>query len=155
MNAFSDMSVTWEGKEKAIPSKNIMKLICAMEQVFTLAELAEFTARGTLPLARIATTYGVALRFAGFAVSDEDVFMRMFDDESGEGQIFIVNAVIEIMTLMLPPKQRRAFRMACGLDQGTEEEVEEAAARMPKGKKSNPAKVSSKTRTKPRSAKTS
>jgi hypothetical protein len=106
MAIFEDIHLEWEGKEYVVPSNQVMRLIARIEDIITLAELGNYSARGGLPIAKLCSAYGVALRHAGAKVNDEEIYdQALSHDEQG----FIVAAVSNVMLMMLPPKARSKF----------------------------------------------
>lgn len=144
MGVFQDLEIEWDGKIKTIKARTVMRLISQMEEIFTLPELEAYAIRGTIPLARLAMTYGVALRFAGFRIEDDEIYERMFS--STDQQETITGAIINIMSLMLPPAKRKDFMdVVNGVSEPPDEEISSG--------NSQPAKASSSRSIKPRSVK--
>jgi hypothetical protein len=108
MAIFEAIKLTWKGVDYEIPPDQVMRGIARIEDVFTLGELSRHMARGTLPLAKIAQAYGVALRHAGAAVSDEDVYAGMFSGDAAELQKRGLAAVNTLLVMMMPPEHLRA-----------------------------------------------
>ena len=102
---FEPVTLGWKGKEYRIQPDRIMPLLARIEDVITLAELAACAERRTLPLAKIATAFAVALEHAGARVKAEDVYAAMFS--SGETQQRAVQAVDALLGMMLPPEAYR------------------------------------------------
>lgn len=112
MKSFEPIPLYWEGKEYIIPSRKIMPAIARIEDVVTLTELQEYAARGTMPIGKIAMSYGAVLRFAGANITDEEVYSGMFGAEGQDQQATAMIAVQGLMEMMMPPDMRRK-----GLDQ--------------------------------------
>ena len=103
--AFEDVTITWEGKESTIPRGAVMDTIARVEGVLTLSELSVAMVTGRIPLATVCKAYGILLRSAGFAVTDEEVYDKLFN--KGEMQRRAANACAALQMLMIPPERLR------------------------------------------------
>lgn len=100
---FEDVSFTWQGETKTIPSNRILRAIAAVEEIITIVELSKYTSAEAIPMGRIAQAYGTLLRFAGFVVTDEEIYVSMFGEESAKS---IPAAIHGLLAVMIPPSQR-------------------------------------------------
>lgn len=98
---FNDIAIERDGVTRTIPSGQVMPLIAKVERVITLAELNQCMQDGKPPMASIAIAYGVVLRHAGFAVSDQEVYCEMFSE--GDSAKAASDAVTNLLILMVPP----------------------------------------------------
>lgn len=105
---FAPVVMSWEGVEYTIPAANMLHCIAEVENVLTLGELANARERARLPLAKLAIAYGIALRYAGATVSDEEVYAGMFKDAGAELQQRSFGAIVTLQALMVPPAHLRA-----------------------------------------------
>jgi hypothetical protein len=144
MGVFQDLEIVWQDQVKTVKSNRVMQLIAQMEEVFTLPELQKYAARGTIPLARLSMAYGVALRFAGFSVEDDDIYEKMFSGD--DDQEVVAASIMKIMVMMLPQSKQIAF-ISASEDQDGGEEKE------PTRGNSQPTRASLRQRTKLRSGK--
>lgn len=97
---FSTIKLEWGGEPYSIPANRVLMAVAEVEEVFTLDELQRFSKRGTAPVAKLSRAYGALLRFAGAAVSDEDVYAGMFVNDQGQ---MAAAATSSLLALMLPP----------------------------------------------------
>lgn len=105
MPVFEDVKLAWKGGELVIPPERVLRAIVLVEDVLTLGELGRCMVSGTLPLARIASAYGVLLRYAGAKVTDDEVYEGMF--AKSEMQQQAMRAVFALQQLMIPPEHLR------------------------------------------------
>lgn len=106
MRAFEDYTIEWEGEVYSIPSNRLLPVIAAVEELFTLNELLQVSMQNKVPLARLASAYGIILRSAGADVSDADVYQGMF--QGNDLQARMLDAVNGLLGLMIPPEQQGA-----------------------------------------------
>lgn len=98
---FEPITLNWEGTDHTIPSDKIMGLIMRIERVVTLKELLEASGSGHMPMARISSAYGEALRYAGASVTDEQVYAGMFAKASA--LTAMQTAIVTLLGMMVPP----------------------------------------------------
>lgn len=96
-NKFEDFDVEWSGLTMTVPARSIVPIIGQMEGVLTLQELADGAKRGSIPTARVAMSYGILLRAAGYQVSDEHIYQSL------AGKPRLVEVAILLMNFMAPP----------------------------------------------------
>jgi len=101
MNIFEDIKLVWGGQEFTIPANRVMKCIAAVEEIITLGELHRFHATGAVPMVRLSQAFAVALRHAGAKVTDEEVYLGMFD--KGEMLASTMNSIGTLLVMMVPP----------------------------------------------------
>ena len=122
---FEDITLQWQGKEKTIKANSVMMMLAKMEDIITLAELGSHQQRGGSPMVKLAMAYGVALRYAGFAVADDEVYTAMFKD--GDGGFGVRQAVVALQSMMIPPEHLRGNADDAPSAAGTEPEKTEPA----------------------------
>jgi len=98
-----DIVLVWSGEELQIKASNILHLVEQVEEIITLPELANATQSGKIPLARLAKAYGVTLRYAGFKVTDEQVYEGMFANGDRRAVMAAINTLYSIMVPLVPP----------------------------------------------------
>lgn len=101
--AFEAFECEWGGKKYTIAPHRILRAIALVEDVVTLAQLQEHGERGSLPMAKIAMAFGVLLRYAGASVTDVEVYEGLFSSIKDKNAQGIVDAVVILMSLMVPP----------------------------------------------------
>lgn len=106
MSIFEPVTFTWEGVDYTIPSDGIMKLIAGVEDIITLQEMALAVNQGKVKIAHIAQAYGLALRYAGCRVTDEQVYKSMFSVSSQQAAIQSVQTLL----LMMVPRDLQPTR---------------------------------------------
>ena len=94
---FEDVKLEWDGKEYTIPSNRVMGLIERIEDHLSFSDLLSKNPK----IGKIAGAWAEALRYAGAAVSDEQVYAEMFRGAT-TGQI--KTAVFGLMEIMVPPQ---------------------------------------------------
>jgi len=65
MPIFETVTFTYRGQSYTIPDALVMKTIARVEDVLTLAQIHYAIENKSLPLAKIATAFGIMLRAAG------------------------------------------------------------------------------------------
>lgn len=112
MSSFEEVGLTWEGREYVIPADGVLRVIAKVEDVITLGELA--VAQKRIPLAKLATAYGVMLRAAGADVTDEQVYSGMFANGGKDMPRRAMQAALTLQALMIPPEHLRATKPGKG-----------------------------------------
>lgn len=105
---FKPVTFSWLGQEYTVPADRVLYCIAEVEGVLTLGDLASMQSRSRLSLAKLAIAYGIALRFAGVQVKDEEVYAGMFKDAGAELQRRAFGALFTLQALMVPPEHLRA-----------------------------------------------
>jgi len=108
MQLFQPVTLAWSGREYTIAADAVLRCIAEVENVVTLGDLATMQTKGRLSLAKLAIAYGIALRYAGADVKDEEVYGGMFKDAGAELQRRAFGAILTLQALMVPPEQLRA-----------------------------------------------
>lgn len=127
---FEDYTIAWHGMDHVIPAGSMLRVIASVEDVVTYGELLGFARRRTAPFAKLAQAYGIVLRAAGVAISDDDVYAGMFGiDISAD---MILDAINGLFGLMLPPSERG------GENEGGEPDPGNARKRAPAKASSKP-----------------
>jgi hypothetical protein len=102
---FDPIVIDYNGETKTIKPNEIMPLIAQVERIISLPRLMESVQEGEPPMAAMAMAYGKILRYAGFRVTDGDVYADMF---SGEGAMSAAtDATQAVLALMVPPNVLR------------------------------------------------
>lgn len=99
---FEPVSLTWKGKEHTVEPDRVMMLIAKIEDIITLSEIFAYQQKGAAPIGKIAMAYGVALRYAGCNVRDDEVYKGLFDQEGGAA---IPAALTALLGMMIPPAE--------------------------------------------------
>ena len=107
--ALQPVTLKWNGEEYVVPVNSILPIIAAVESILTLAELQNALISGSIPLAKVSMAYGAALRCAGCAVTDAEVYSATFPGEkdSTEELEQAMDAVLGLVSLMTPPSSMR------------------------------------------------
>ncbi len=98
---FEPVVLTWKGVDYEIAPDRVMMLIAKIEDILTLSEIFAYQGKGAAPMAKLSMAYGVALRYAGAKVRDDEVYKGMFD-ECGSSAGTAINA---LLSMMLPPAE--------------------------------------------------
>lgn len=99
---FNDVGLTWKGETKVIRSGRVLKAIAVIEDVITIDQLASFKEASKIKLSNLSQAYGAVLRFAGFSVSDDDVYEGIIRGSSDQVAL-AQQAVMTLLTLLIPP----------------------------------------------------
>ncbi len=105
MRKFADVAIEWRGQKYVVRANRIMPLIARLEGIITFKELMEFGQRQTVPQAKLAMAFTQVLDYVGVTITEEEVYLEMFpsvEDPNGYA-IRVNNAIVGLMTLMLPP----------------------------------------------------
>lgn len=101
---FNDITIEWGGVTHTIPANKVLMGIARVEEIITIAEIMRYGKVGAVPLARLAQAYAVLLRYAGFEVTDDAVYLTFVT--SGKAMT-VSQALVGIMILMVPPTQNK------------------------------------------------
>lgn len=102
MSIFKPVTLGFAGKNYTIPANEIMECLALMEEVITLADLSN---QKSVRVVRLSRAYGIALRYAGADVTDEEVYESVFT-KTGVG--FMASAVSGLLSMMIPPSKLQA-----------------------------------------------
>lgn len=100
---FQDIKVSWKGEERELRSTRILKTIAMVEEIIAINELAGFSDPKNIRMAKLAAAHGTLLRAAGYSVTDDEAYAAMLD-RSGEGSSTARQAIIDLLTLMIPKR---------------------------------------------------
>ncbi len=102
-NKFQEVTLEWDGDKRTIPPNRVMMAIAVVEDFVTLKELVDYTQNpGTAKFGKLSMGYAALLKFAGFQVTNEDIYERMLQmKEEDESVLFA--AVFGLLKLMTPP----------------------------------------------------
>lgn len=111
MPLFEPIELTWQNRKFVITPSRALRAIAKVEDIITLQQLSK---ADQVPFAKLALAYHALLKFAGANVTEEEVYEALWG-ATGEGQsaVAMVNA---LLSMMLPPKVRKALE-----DQNAEE----------------------------------
>lgn len=100
---FQPVELVFKDQTYTIPANKVLGAIASVESIITLGELQVFAARRAAPVAKMAMAFGALLRYAGAAVTDQDVAEHVF---SGGDQGKVIDAIANLLLLMIPPRLR-------------------------------------------------
>jgi len=95
---FSDVALDFNGNQYTVAGADILPLIARIEGVITLGELVDHTRPSN---AKLAMAYGQALRFAGAQVTDQELYLCIFQEGAAQK---MAGAVSGLLALMIPPE---------------------------------------------------
>lgn len=101
-SVFSDITLEWDGVSKTIPSNAVLRVIASVEEVVTMAELSTYASRGTMPMAKMSSAYAVMLKSAGFDVTADKVYERMYQSDAAT----ITDSITSLLMMMVPVSVR-------------------------------------------------
>lgn len=99
---FEPVTLTWKGKDYTVDPDRVMMLIAKIEDIITLSEIFAYQQKGAAPMGKIAMAYGVALRYAGCSVRDDEVYKGLFDKDGGSDTL---GALTALLGMMIPPPE--------------------------------------------------
>lgn len=99
MSLFQNVQLSFKGSIFLILSTDVMRCLAQIEDVITLQDLSN---PARVPMVKLSMAYGIALRFAGAQVTDEEVYEQVF--EAGGAQI-VSFAIQGLLALMIPPSK--------------------------------------------------
>jgi hypothetical protein len=102
MAIFENVSLEWRGEKYVVPANRMLGAIAAMEQHIGFFELADPSQLRKLSLARLARAFASVLRYAGCAVSDDEVYADLFASKTTVTQQ-VIPAINTLLLLMMPP----------------------------------------------------
>lgn len=102
---FEPVKLTWKGRDYVIPPEQVLKLLAMVEDVITLGELSTYMLSGRTPLAKLSKAWGIALRYAGAQLTDEEIYGELFSDADMQGKALA--ATFGLQALMVPPAHLR------------------------------------------------
>jgi hypothetical protein len=97
MSIFKPVTLSYAGKNYTVAATKLLPLLAQIEDVITLQDLTNV--KGA-PIVKLSQAYGLALRYAGADVSDEEIYESVFS-KSGAG--FVTAAVSGLLSMMIPP----------------------------------------------------
>ena len=103
MAIFDDIELEWNGVPYTLSGDDqIMKVLAAVEDHITIAELSRGQQDGKVPLAKLSGAYHVMLRAAGcHGVKVADVYNGMW--KGGFNQKKVQEAILSLLAIMVPP----------------------------------------------------
>jgi len=101
MGVFDDIRLNWQGTDYVIPANKVMGAIARIEDIITLTEIYEASQRRSVKFSRVASAYASVLRYAGAKVTDEEVYLGMFDGQSAITAV--QEALTGLLSMMIPP----------------------------------------------------
>lgn len=106
---FQPVTLEWNGKRHVIQPDNVLRAIAVVEECgLPLGSLHRHMASGQFPFAKISIAFGALLRFAGAAVTDEEVYDALFKGNKGaQMQRRALEALTVLNVLMIPPEHLR------------------------------------------------
>lgn len=127
MAVFEEVKFKWRDREYTVPQGQVLRCIAAVEGTgVTLGQLIVDAGGAQLPLARLSQAVGVALRFAGAPVTDDDVYDALFGDPAKLTAQAIAMAVT-LQGLMIPPARMREAAEKIRLAQGEDDPGKKSA----------------------------
>ena len=97
MSVFKPVVLQFAGVDYTVAPHEVLPLIAQIESVITLGDLANGK---RLPNAKIAMAYGLALRYAGAHIIDDDIYKSLFAPGAADK---MSEALGGLLVLMIPP----------------------------------------------------
>lgn len=103
---FQDVKVSWSGETKIILSTNLLRLIAQIEEELPIQDLLIAANSGKMPVAKVSICYGLILRYAGFDVSDDEVYERLLKpNDTAAFDIVLALSMMVLPKSMLKPEK--------------------------------------------------
>lgn len=103
-----DATIRYNGREHTIPARELMSVICGIEDIITLVEIQSCALQGTVKIAKIARAFAFVLNWVGVKVTDLEVYYefleRRDDDAPGQNLERAGEILRQLIGLMTPPK---------------------------------------------------
>lgn len=110
MQGFSEVKISWKGAVYSVPSDRQLMLVAEVEDALRgnspKSAVQVLMQKGGPGTARLSMAYGAALRFAGAAVTDDEVYLSIQDDlakQKADGLIIMQKAIIALIAIVSPP----------------------------------------------------
>lgn len=113
MAIFESRTLSWRGKDYSIPANKIFRAIAVVEEHVSRQQLIDAIIHENTPYTKIASAWAAALRYAGCAsVTPDQTYEALSEKIESEGVLDqpLVKATLDLLGLMLLPKQMQAFR---------------------------------------------
>lgn len=117
---FDDIEIEYNGKTRTIKANEVMRCIAKVEQAVSLPDLVEFMQSGKPRMASLAIGYAALLNYAGFKVTEAQVYAGMFGDN--DKVVSAIEATSALLSLMIPPSAMDAKKKAETLDRSETDE---------------------------------
>lgn len=102
MSLFEEVVIVWNDKEYKVPSDRVWGLCETVEDIVTFGDLDI----SNLKRYKLARAYAAALRYAGAAVSDEEVLDTFFNEKA---ILDAAAAIFAIQKVLIPPSHVRRY----------------------------------------------
>lgn len=109
-NIFEEVTLKWRGAEYKVPPERCMRLAYIVEMGLRQdSNISVFELVSNPPVTALAMAYAAALRHAGAAVTDEDVYLDLVKSVTSDGDVAleIRDLISTIISMVLPPKAIR------------------------------------------------
>lgn len=110
MQGFSDIKIAWRGAEYTVPADRQLMLVAEVEDALRgntgKSAVQVLMQKGGPGTARLAMAYGAALRFAGAAVTNDEIYLSIQEDlarQSADALIVMQQAIIALIAIVSPP----------------------------------------------------
>ncbi|MES2182869.1 MAG: hypothetical protein V4493_12325 [Pseudomonadota bacterium] len=121
MSIFQPVTLVYRDKQYIVKPNEILPLLAQIESVVSLQDLSDVN---RLPFAKVAMAYGIALRYAGARVADDEIYRSLF---SGDDTHSAAAAVSGLLAMMIPPQELQK-KLVRG-DTETKKPIEKAKAK--------------------------
>jgi hypothetical protein len=121
---FEDITLSWLGTEYLVPANKVMGAIKVIENHITLAELYRgVSEQGGVKMVALSEAYAALLKYAGARfITSEEVYGNIFS--SGNQQIATRDAIMGLLSMMIPPDQLRKMNEVREAEEAPEGEAQ-------------------------------
>lgn len=110
MQGFSDVKITWKGADYTVPAERQLMLVAEVEDALRgnsgKSAVQLLLQRGGPGHARLAMAYGAALRYAGAAVTDDEIYLSIQNDmaqSKADVVMAVQSAIVALIAIVSPP----------------------------------------------------
>ncbi len=109
MSGFEPVTLNWKGESFTVPADRVFGMVGQIEETILKDEgvpAVLLLLANKVSHHRLSCAYGAALRYAGAAVTDEDVYLSIQKDMAAgdiDGAIVLQRAVLGVLAILSPP----------------------------------------------------
>lgn len=99
MSVFKPVTLVYNAKHYLVKPNEVLPLLAQIESVISLIDLSD---ANRVPFAKVSMAYGIALRYAGARVSDDEIYQSLFSDGAASAAAAAVGG---LLAMMIPPEE--------------------------------------------------
>lgn len=113
MHGFEDVTFGWGGMSYTVPANRQMGLVARVEDALSgdsgRQAISVLMQREGPPYSRLAAAFGAALRYAGAAVTDEEIYLSIMEDftkSRSDVAVKVQTVIVALLMVIAPPVGR-------------------------------------------------